>query len=64
MQAVLSALRQALGPDFNPFGGGRAGRGGQAPLVEAGDYKVTVTAGGRTMTERLRVEIVTATGSN
>jgi hypothetical protein len=61
IQQVFAAMREAMGPDFNPFGGGgRGGRGGGGGggggLAGTGDYKVTVTAGGRTMSQMLRVE--------
>jgi hypothetical protein len=64
IQQVFAAMREAI-PDFNPFGGGgRGGRGGgQAPLVESGNYRVTLTAGGRTMTQLLRVEKLASAGS-
>ncbi len=60
VQQVFAAMREAMGPDFNPFGGGgrggRGGGGGGGGLAGTGDYKVTVTAGGRTMSQMLRVE--------
>ncbi len=65
LQQVFAALREALGNDFNPFGGGgrgRGGRGGQAGMVSSGDFKVTVIAGGRTMTQTLRVEQLAGAG--
>jgi len=39
-------------------GGGGFGRGAQAPLVAAGDYLVTLTVGGKTYKQLLRVERV------
>lgn len=61
IQQVFAAMREAMGPDFNPFGGGGGGRGGRGGaggggMAGTGDYKVTVTAGGRTMSQPLRVE--------
>jgi len=58
VQQVFAAMREAMGSDFNPFGGGgRGGRGGGGGgTAGTGDYRVTVTAGGRTMTQMLRVE--------
>ncbi len=72
VQQVFVALREALGPDFNPLGGGGGGRGGggggfganQAPMAGSGDYRVTVTAGGRTMSQKLRVEQLGTVGGN
>jgi hypothetical protein len=65
IQQVFAAMREAMGPDFNPFGGGgRGGRGGGGGagggMAGTGDYKVTVTAGGRTMSQLLRVEQLTS----
>jgi hypothetical protein len=37
-------------------GGGGFGGGGGQRLVDAGDYLISVTVGGRTMTQVLRVE--------
>jgi photosystem II stability/assembly factor-like uncharacterized protein len=66
MQEIFSVLRDALGQDFNPFGGGRGGRGGrgggQAGMASSGDYKVTLTAGGRTVSQVLRVEQLAGAG--
>jgi hypothetical protein len=67
IQAVFAAIRDAI-PGFNPLGGGggrggRGGGGGQAPLVESGDYRVTLTAGGVTTTQVLRVEKLASAGS-
>jgi hypothetical protein len=66
LQEVFGALREAI-PGFNPMGGGgrggRGGGGGQAPLAESGDYRVTLTAGGRTMSQVLRVEKLANAGS-
>ncbi len=60
VQAVFAAMREAI-PDFNPFGGGRGGRGGGGGgMVGTGDYRVTLTAGGRTMVQMLRVEQLNA----
>ena len=38
-------------------------RGGGAPLVESGTFKVTLTAGGRTTSQELRVEKLASAGS-
>ena len=38
------------------FGGGGGRGGGQAPVVNTGDYLVTLTVGGRTYKQVLRVE--------
>jgi len=40
------------------FGFGGGGRGNQAPVVNTGDYVVTLTVGGRTYKQVLRVERV------
>ena len=37
-------------------GGGGGGRGGQAPVVNTGDYLVTLTVGGKSYKQLLRVE--------
>jgi hypothetical protein len=39
-------------------GGGGFGRGNQAPVVASGDYLVTLTVGGKTYKQLLRVERV------
>jgi hypothetical protein len=58
-----------LGQIAEGLGGFRAIRdavpftpGGQAPSAAPGDYRVTVTVGGQTMTQKLRVAKVRATG--
>ncbi|HVZ76557.1 MAG TPA: hypothetical protein VG818_01090 [Gemmatimonadaceae bacterium] len=51
-QDIFRALR---GPGRGGFGGGR---GGQAPVVNSGDYLVTMTVGGKTYKQVLRVERV------
>jgi hypothetical protein len=38
------------------FGGGGRGRGAAAPVVPSGDYLVTLTVGGRSYKQLLRVE--------
>ena len=54
MQAALgrAGMNQIFG------GGGRRGGGGAAPLVGTGDYLVSITVGGHTMKQVLRVERV------
>jgi hypothetical protein len=56
-------LRDALGEDFAVLGlggrgGGGGGGGGGAPIVGSGDYRVSIVAGGRTLSKVLRVERV------
>jgi photosystem II stability/assembly factor-like uncharacterized protein len=68
MQAALGPLREALGEDFGALGlGGRGGGGGfgggQAPLAGTGDYKVSLVAGGRTLSTVLRVERISGSGA-
>ncbi|MEO7520695.1 MAG: hypothetical protein ABIW79_02650, partial [Gemmatimonas sp.] len=65
MQAALGPLRTALGDDFAALGlgggGGRGGGGGArtiSSLVGTGDYRVTLVAGGTTVSRLLRVERV------
>lgn len=65
MMASLGPLRDALGDDMAALGlnfgggGGRGGRGGGANvLVGTGDYRITITSGGTTMSKLLRVERV------
>ena len=47
--------RSGVGGGFGGFGGGR---GGQAPVVASGDYLVTLTVGGKSYKQLLRVERV------
>ncbi len=58
-QEILGALR-ASGANVGGFGGGGGGGGGRGgpPLVASGDYLVTLTVGGKTMKQVLRVERV------
>lgn len=56
---VIDALRSS-GALQGGFGGGR--RGGGASLVSSGDYLVTVTFGGQTQRQVLRVERVSGSG--
>jgi hypothetical protein len=53
----------------NPFGGGRGGGGfgfgaRQGPIVEPGDYLVSVTVNGKTLKQKLRVERASGTGDS
>ncbi len=61
MQDVFGALRGIPGVNF--FGGGGR-RGGQAPLVAAGDYRASVTIDGKTHVQVIRVERVSGTGGS
>jgi len=60
----MQELQQLLRPPGQAGGGGRGGGfagfggGGQAPVVAAGDYLVTLTVGGKTYKQLLRVERV------
>jgi hypothetical protein len=65
LQAALGTLRDALGEDFGVLGlGGRGGGGGGgAPIVGSGDYRVSIVAGGRTISKVLRVERVSGDGA-
>jgi len=56
-QAVLSEVFTALRSSGALQGGG-FGRRNQAPLVETGDYLVSITANGQTMKQVLRVDRV------
>lgn len=66
MMQSLGPLRDALGDDMAALGlnfgggggGGRGGRGGANVLVGTGDYRITITSGGTTMSKLLRVERV------
>jgi hypothetical protein len=53
-------LQQLLRPPGQQGGrgGGGGGRGAQAPVVNSGDYLVTLTVGGKTYKQLLRVERV------
>jgi hypothetical protein len=64
--AVLTAMRQSLGANYNPFGalaggfgggGGRGGRGGGGGggTASTGEYRVTLIANGQSFSQRLRV---------
>ncbi|MBE0593398.1 MAG: hypothetical protein IH616_13460 [Gemmatimonadales bacterium] len=61
MQEIFSAVRSAMGRGFS-FGGG-GGRGG-APVVSTGDYLVSITVNGSTMSRVLRVERVNGGGGS
>ena len=56
-QAVLGEIFTAL-RSSGALPGGGFGRRNQAPLVETGDYLVTITANGQTMKQVLRVDRV------
>lgn len=66
MMAMFGPLREAFGDDMSALGlnfgggGGRGGRGGGGAnaLVGTGDYRVTIVAGGTTMSTVLHVERV------
>lgn len=55
MREIFTAVRRAMGRGFG-FGG-RGGRGG-APAVNTGDYRVSITVDGETLSRVLRVERV------
>jgi hypothetical protein len=57
---VLGAVRASKALPGGGFGGGRNGAG----LVESGDYLVTMTAGGTTQRQLLRVEKIGGAGGN
>ena len=63
MQELFGELRNIPGVNLGFGGGGRRG-GGQAPLVQAGDYKVSVTIEGKTHVQTVRVERVSGTGGS
>jgi len=58
MQEIMTAVRRAMG---RGFGGG--GRGG-APIVNTGDFLVSITVGDETMSRVLRVERVSGGGGS
>ena len=65
MQAIFGPLREALGDDLGALGmggGGGGGRGGANVLVNTGDYRISIVAGGTTLTQLLRVERVSGGG--
>ncbi|MEP6691027.1 MAG: hypothetical protein ABJD07_07710 [Gemmatimonadaceae bacterium] len=66
-QAVLGEVFQAFRAaniNIGGFGGGGGGGGrGGPPLVPSGDYLVSVTAGGKTLRQVLRVERVNTPGT-
>ena len=59
MLQALGPLRDALGDDIAAlglgFGGGGGGRGGANVLMNTGDYRITLVAGGTTMSRVLRI---------
>ena len=57
LQQLLRPPGQQGGRGGGGFGG-FGGRGGQAPVVASGDYLVTLTVGGKTYKQLLRVERV------
>ena len=62
MSQVTDALRAAdlFGRGRNPF----SPRSGPAPLVASGDYLVSITVGGQTLHQVLRVERIGAGGTS
>ena len=57
MMAVYNAVRQALGRGF------RLGRrGGGAPMVDTGDFLVSITVNDETMSQTVRVERLSGGG--
>lgn len=62
--AAFGPLRDALGDDMAALGlgfgggGGRRGGGGGNVMMGTGDYRITIVAGGTTMSRVLRVERV------
>ena len=64
LAAALGEDMAALGMGFNGGGGGGGGRGGRGgggganALMGTGDYRITIVAGGTTMSRVLRVERV------
>ena len=64
-QAIFGPLRDALGDDLGALGlsfGGGGGRGGANVLVNTGDYRISIVAGGTTLTKLLRVERLSGSG--
>ncbi len=55
MREIFTAVRRAMGRGFG-FGG--RGGGGGAPAVNTGDYRVSITVDGETLSRVLRVERV------
>ena len=62
MMEIFSAVRSAMGRGFS-FGGFGAGRGG-GPTVGTGDYLVSITVNGQSMSRVLRVERVNGGGGS
>ena len=59
LQQLLRPPGQGGGRGGGGFGGGfGGGRGGPGPVVAAGDYLVSLTVGGKTYKQLLRVERV------
>jgi hypothetical protein len=60
MNQLFGVMQAALGrAGMNQlFGGGGRRGGGAAPLVGTGDYLVSITVGGQTLKQVLRVERV------
>lgn len=56
MREIFTAVRRAMGRGSG-FGG-RGGGGGGAPAVNTGDYRVSITVDGETLSRVLRVERV------
>jgi len=59
MQEIFSAVRSAMGRGFS-FGGGRGG----APTVGTGDYLVSITVDGQTMSRVLHVDQLAGGGGS
>jgi hypothetical protein len=61
-QSDLFAIMRAIG--LTGGGGGGGFGGGGAPVAEPGDYLVTMTVGGQTYRQTLRVERATGGGAS
>jgi photosystem II stability/assembly factor-like uncharacterized protein len=64
MQDIFGALRNIPGVNLGFGGGGGRRGGGQAPIVQPGDYKLSVTIDGKTHVQTVRVERISGTGAS